>query len=75
PGVGRKLATLKQAPALIRAPLRCSARPMAAGDRACSFAALTLHTLVGALRARAQPLPRPLVLAVPLSHPRQAFGL
>jgi len=27
PGVGRKLAALKQAPALIRSPLRCSARP------------------------------------------------
>ena len=33
PGVGRKLATLKQAPALIRAPLRCSARPMAREPR------------------------------------------
>jgi hypothetical protein len=32
-GVGRKLATLRQAPALIRPPLRCSARPMAQGAR------------------------------------------
>ena len=39
------------APALIRSPLRCSARPMAWGVRVCSFASLTLHTLIGALRA------------------------
>jgi len=32
-GVGRKLATLRQAPALNRTPLRCSARPMAQGAR------------------------------------------
>ena len=48
------------------------------GGRVCSFAALTLHTLFGALRARAraraQPQPRPLVLAVPLAHPRQPFS-
>ena len=51
PGVRRKLAALKQAPALIRAPLRCSARPNGAGS-VCSFAALTLHTPVWARRAR-----------------------
>jgi hypothetical protein len=50
---------------------------MAAGDRECSFAALTLHTLFGALRAlRAQTRPLALALAraFPLSHPRQAFS-
>jgi len=59
PGVVRKLARLRQAPALIRSPLRCSARPMAAGARVCSFAALTLHTLAVTQRATRALLPQP----------------
>jgi len=49
---------------------------MAAGARECSFAALTLHTLDGALRAQTRPLALALALAraFPLSHPRQAFS-
>ena len=47
------------APALIRSPLRCSARPMAWGVRVCSFAALTLHTLAVTLRAARALLPQP----------------
>jgi len=47
PGVGRKLATLRQAPALIRSPLRCSARPNGLRGACARSLALTLHTRAG----------------------------
>jgi hypothetical protein len=78
-GVGRKLATLKQAPALIRAPLRCSARPMAQGARIPRVLVRCAHlahawTRQCALGARAQKLPLALAPnnAVPAPHPHQA---
>jgi len=57
-GVGRKLATLKQAPALIRTPLRCSARPMAQEARIprvlvrCAHLAHVAHTWTRYARGR-----------------------
>ncbi len=44
-GVGRKLATLKQAPALDPRPAALLSTANGLGDSVCSFAALTLHTL------------------------------
>ena len=69
-GVGRKLATLKQRPPLIRAPLRCSARPDGEGSphTACARSLRSPCTRCTRLCARALAPGN----AVPAPYPRQA---